>query len=206
MELILLTPPESHPDEIVLLHRFFEAGLPTLHVHKPDWNVGQLRDYFGQIDAKWHNRIVLHAYPHNLDAASPLNELNFALKGIHQPERVRQEAMPLPAKFKVVSTSFHYIKDLLTCEGEYEYLFISPIFNSISKAGYQAAFDLDDLKNALAKSQHQVIALGGIDKDKIEQVRELGFAGIGVLGGVWKADKPVECLGELLALLARHPA
>ncbi len=199
MKLILLTAPDHQPDETSQINQFFEAGLPALHVHKPDWNVEQLIAYFNEIDAKWHKQIVLHAYPHNLNEEYPLNALNIKLKGIHQPERVRQDTMPLPDKFKVISTSFHYIKDLLACKGDYDYLFISPIFNSISKQGYQAAFDLEELKTALAKSQHQVIALGGIDADKIATVRELGFAGIGVLGGVWGAAAPLEAVERLLA-------
>jgi len=93
--------------------------------------------------------------------------------------------MPLPSNFKVISTSFHELHDVIHNEENYEYVFLSPIFNSISKKGYNAAFDMDELKDALTKCTHSVIALGGMDKGKQEIVRKLGFAGMGVLGAVW---------------------
>ncbi len=201
MQLILLTHPQEQPKETISVNHFFEAGLTRLHIHKPDLNPTALKDYIGAIDEKWHPNIVLHAYPNNLGNEHPLNIIPYKLKGIHQPERVRQEAMPLPDKFKVVSTSFHYINDMLDCKGDYEYLFISPVFNSISKQGYEAAFNLDDIKKALEICQHQVIALGGIAADKIEQAKTLGFYGVGVLGGVWNVDKPMEALKELLDVI-----
>ena len=199
MKFILLTHPKEQANETTLLNTFFEEGLETLHLHKPDYVVAQLQEYLNKIDTRWHPKIVLHAYPPNLDTHHPLNEITANLKGIHLPERVRMEAMPLPDKFKVVSTSFHHLKDLLACEGNYEYLFISPIFNSISKQGYQAAFELNDLADAISRSKYPVIGMGGIATDKMQTVRDLGFAGVGVLGGVWQADSPLETLKKLLA-------
>ncbi len=198
MKFILLTPPKTQANESTLLNTFFEKGLQTLHLHKPDYNVLQLQKYLNKIDTKWHPKIVLHAYPSNLAAHHPLNDITANIKGIHLPERVRMEAMPLPDKFKIISTSFHYLKDLLACEGEYEYLFISPIFNSISKQGYQAAFELDDLADAMSRSKYPVIGMGGIAADKMQIVKDLGFAGVGVLGGVWQSDTPLETLKQLI--------
>jgi len=200
MRFILLTPPKTLPDEITLLNTFFEQGLPILHLHKPDYDVSQLQEYLDQIASEWHPKIVLHAYPPNLASHHPLNDIQANIKGIHLPEQVRMEAMPLPDKFKVISTSFHHLNDLLACEGEYEYLFISPIFNSISKQGYQAAFELDDLAHAMSQSKYPVIGMGGIAADKMQVVKDLGFAGVGVLGGVWQSDTPAETLNQLMAL------
>jgi len=183
MKFILLTHPKTQANEAALLNTFFEEGLQTLHLHKPDYDVAQLQEYLNEIDTKWHPKIVLHTYPSNLAPHHPLNDITANLKGIHLPEKVRMEAMFLPNKFKVISTSFHHLKDLLACEGEYEYLFISPIFNSISKQGYQAAFELDDLADAMSRSAYPVIGMGGIAVDKMQTVRDLGFSGVGILGG-----------------------
>ncbi len=187
MKYIVLTPPDDIPNEIERIHSLFnDDNLQILHLHKPNYNIEQLKNYIKKIDAEYHSRMVLHAYPQLLSDAHPLNELPFKLKGIHLPERVRTDRLPLPSNFEVISTSFHELDVLINNEENYEYVFISPIFNSISKKGYNAAFNMDELKDALAKSEHAVIALGGMDKGKEEIVRELGFAGMGVLGAVWK--------------------
>jgi thiamine-phosphate pyrophosphorylase len=41
-------------------------------------------------------------------------------------------------------------------------------------------------------SGKQVIALGGIDEDKIEICRALGFSGVAVLGAIWNSTNAVE--------------
>jgi len=186
MKYIVLTPPDDIPNEIERIHSLFNNdNLQILHLHKPNYNIKQLKKYINKINASYHPRIVLHAYPQFLSEQHPLNELSFKLKGIHLPERVRIDRLPLPSNFKVISTSFHELHDVIHNEENFEYVFLSPIFNSISKKGYKAAFDMNELKDALAKSTHSIVALGGMDKGKQEIVRELGFAGMGVLGAVW---------------------
>lgn len=42
-----------------------------------------------------------------------------------------------------------------------DYAFMSPVFNSITKVGYGAAFDIDELAHAVKSCDLPVIALGG---------------------------------------------
>lgn len=87
---------------------------------------------------------------------------------------------------------FHSLKELQDCEDKYEYAFLSPIFDSISKVGYKSNYDLNEVKMVLKSRKEKIIALGGITIDKIEEVRDLGFFGIAVLGTIWQSDKPIE--------------
>lgn len=93
---------------------------------------------------------------------------------------------------------FHSLDELKNHKGKYEYAFLSPIFNSISKQGYKSNFDLNEVKEKI--KEENIIALGGIDEDKIEACRELGFAGVAVLGSVWKNSDPVGKFKSLKAL------
>jgi thiamine monophosphate synthase len=43
-----------------------------------------------------------------------------------------------------------------------------------------------------AVSGKNIIALGGIDEDKIALVRKIGFIGVAVLGAIWNSKNPVE--------------
>ena len=68
---------------------------------------------------------------------------------------------------------------------------MSPIFVSISKHGYTAAYSHDELKEAFAKGiiDKKVIALGGITPKHIPWLETLGFGGAALLGHVWQQAK-----------------
>ena len=91
---------------------------------------------------------------------------------------------------------FHSLKELENHKEKYEYAFLSPIFDSISKKDYKSNFDLHELKNSPLLARRgvggEVFALGGIDESRIEICRELGFAGVAVLGAIWHSKNPIE--------------
>ena len=111
---------------------------------------------------------------------------------MHYTERTRP-APPLRAvNGQAVSTSFHALEQLAQPWGSaLSYAFLSPIFDSISKAGHSAAeFDRGQLSTALAAAPIPVMALGGVMADNIKEARRMGFDGVAVIGSVWQADDP----------------
>ena len=78
------------------------------------------------------------------------------------------------------------------------YLFLSPIFDSISKQGYPAAFTDDELRRAHSDGiiDDRVIALGGITPTNARKAIALGFGGVAVLGDIWQSADPVSRLKE----------
>ena len=78
---------------------------------------------------------------------------------------------------------------------EFDYLFLSPIFDSISKGGYKSTFSSEQLIEASKAGviDEKVIALGGITIDKIPYLKRLNFGGVAMLGAIYK----VEALNEL---------
>lgn len=68
-----------------------------------------------------------------------------------------------------------------------DYVFLSPIFDSISKSGYHSAFTLEVLQQAAAHNiiDEKVVALGGVTPDKVKWLRQIGFGGAAMLGAVW---------------------
>lgn len=79
-----------------------------------------------------------------------------------------------------------------------DYLFLSPIFDSISKYGYRSKFDPDTLKSFLNSTDKQIIALGGVDADRVSSCRKMGFAGVALLGYIW--NKSEEAISRFLKL------
>jgi phosphoribosylformimino-5-aminoimidazole carboxamide ribonucleotide (ProFAR) isomerase len=112
-----------------------------------------------------------------------------------ETESFRQQISPKYRNRVVLHSDypkFHTLNELEKYQEKYDYAFLSPVFDSISKAGYQSKFNLSFLKEALKNRSEKIIALGGIDEDKLDTVKELGFAGIAMLGAIWQSENPVE--------------
>lgn len=178
--LILFTCEENYNAEKEQLIHFFENGLLLLHVRKPGMKEDELKWWLAQFEEKYLQKMVLHQH-HRLTKAFPV-------KGIHLKERFRSKQKALAesiAQYKskgfTVSSSFHNREQLRNEASRFDYVFLSPVFASVSKKGYGGrAFYVKNLPN-------KVIALGGVETDKIPKAKELGYMGIAVLGGVWLA-------------------
>lgn len=183
--IVLIAPEKDVKNEISILNQLFEAGLEFYHFRKPEKDYQQHCDYLNQIDAKYHNRIVVH-YFHEL-----INDYN--LKGIHFQEQKRRDCLDTPGNYfknlnmfgKTVSSSFHEPDELIACDFEFDYHLLSPVFSSISKEGYEGkGFDV----NAIDKL---VIGMGGVTTSNLHKFTKLGFKGVGVLGGIWNSSTPI---------------
>ena len=193
MKLIVLSRNKIHKSEIGLLQHMFENGLETFHLRKPGSTTKEIEAYLNEIPQKYLNRVVLHSKHH----LAP----KYSLKGIHLTRKHRKSKLKtwiyvkyLKAKHPAltVSTSFHSLNSLIEHGRKYEYVFLSPIFKSISKKNYEGKFKDLNLAVAFEKLSRNIIALGGVDLDKIPKVHEMGFQGAAVLGSIWTSADPVE--------------
>lgn len=174
--LIVITLPHRLPHEEQLITALFEAGLERLHLRKPDYSRQETEALIRLIPACYHDRLVLHDH-HEL-------VLDYALGGVHLNSRNPQA----PADYTgAISCSCHRFSELKQQAPHCSYLFLSPLFPSISKQGYGSGFTLEQLRQAAAEGiiNQQVIALGGIDTGRIRQLRELPFGGYALLGALW---------------------
>lgn len=198
MRLILISPPDPFPDEPRLVARILEKLPVTLHLRKPGQGTAQIAGYLNQVPAALHPRIMVHGHEELL--------MCFNLGGIHFTEKERLARLRRIRRLRqehpdgCISSAFHRIADIPDHDGLFDYIFLSPIFDSISKAGYQAAFDHEALKRFLFRTGHAVIALGGIDERRLDAAASLGFKGAAVLGAIWQAPDPMTAAGRLWAI------
>ncbi|WP_179374984.1 thiamine phosphate synthase [Winogradskyella wichelsiae] len=196
--IVLIAPENDIPNEIEILNQLFREGLLVYHLRKPDKNHEEHVAYLNKIDKEYHNRIVVH-YFHEL-----INDFN--LKGIHFQEQKRMDHIDNPGQYfknlnmfgKTISSSFHEPEVLKACYFEFDYHLLSPVFSSISKKGYKGkGFDVKHIDKT-------IIGMGGINAETIEETITLGFKGIGVLGGVWNAENPLEGFIKIKETYNKH--
>lgn len=183
--LIVITPACAIKDEVRSLELLFARGLQTLHVRKPEMSFKELREYLARIPSRYHPRIVIHSH-YRL-----LNE--FKLRGLHLTEKTRRKRLPpyFNRARHTLSASFHSIADLKKTRREYDYVFLAPVFDSISKAGYRSGFSAEELKLP-GPLNAKIIALGGISAYTVPRIRALNFAGAAALGFVWESKDPLK--------------
>ena len=189
--IVLISPENDIKDEIAILHQLFKNGLEYYHFRKPSKNLEEHIAYLNQIEEKYHDRIIIHYY-HQL-----INQFN--LKGIHFQEQKRIDVLENGSEYfiglqmlgKTMSSSFHEPEVLANCDIEFDYHLLSPVFSSISKKGYEGrGFDVNHIDKP-------IVGMGGINTETIAKTIQLGFEGIGVLGGVWNAENPVESFKKI---------
>jgi thiamine-phosphate pyrophosphorylase len=195
MRLAILSPPEDVPDEHRLVGRILRQSSAIFHLRKPGRGQAAVAAYLRRLPPDLHPRIMVD------DQVQLLGR--FPLRGVHlteterrrHPQAVHRLRHRYPrARF---SSSFHRLSDLSEAADRFDYVFLSPIFDSISKAGYRAAFDHMALARFLTTTRQRVFALGGIDARQVATAAMLGFAGVAVLGAVWHAAQPQQAAGQL---------
>ena len=193
MEWIVITSPGFLQGEADFIDRLFGHGLDRLHLRKPGADIGECRRLLDGISREWLPRIVVH------DNFGLCRE--YGLGGVHLNGR---NPMAPPNHEGSGSRSCHSLEEIFRYKGECDYLTLSPIFNSISKQGYMAAFGPGQLAAARDSGliDRRVMALGGVTLENIPRVKELGFGGVAILGDVWQrmADGSVD---EYLASLRK---
>lgn len=191
MKIIVITRPGFSGGETGLVNDLFRSGLERLHLRKPGASGEQLEEWLKGIDRQYYDRIVLHDC-HGL-------AMKYGLGGVHLNSR-NPEAPHGLADGMTVSRSCHSFDEVARYKDSCSYLFLSPIYDSISKEGYGAAFSSIDLERAAGSGiiDRKVFALGGISAERIPEIRSLGFGGAAVLGALWQAAEPVEYLQRLL--------
>lgn len=176
MKWIVITPPDFIQNEAAFIEQLFEQGLDLLHLRKPNAPVEAYHRLLTMIPIEWHSRIVLHEHFELVN--------DFSLYGVHLNRRCAQ----VPNDFKgSISRSCHSLAEVAVHKSMCNYVFLSPIFNSISKEGYEAAFSNEALQQAAAEGliDEKVVALGGVTAQNIEQLRTWHFGGAAFLGDVW---------------------
>lgn len=176
MKIIAITTPNFIECESSVIPHLLQLGVDLVHIRKPSATSEQMALLLDSLPTWCYDQLVVH------DCLELANKYN--LKGVHLNRRNHT----VPDNFKgSVSMSCHSLEEVEIKKDMADYVFLSPIFNSISKNGYNSAFSKEELHNAMKQGtiDKKVIALGGVSLANIETVKDLGFGGAALLGDIW---------------------
>lgn len=183
--IIALTAAEEFAAELQTIHALFEQGLDLLHLRKYHFSDEQMQRYIASIDAIYHDRLVLHSHP-QLSNALHINR-------IHLNEHHRRNGFFDPQLTNCIcSTSVHHINQFNALDKCWNYAFLSPLFPSISKAGYRQHNPVLDQLQFRSNFDVHLIGLGGIKAENCLLSIEAGADGIALLGALWQAPNPIQ--------------
>lgn len=174
MDIIVITDPDFLPGEAEIIMRLLDEGAYRVHVRKPAADTRSTAHLIEELPAGYRSRLSLHDH-HSIATC-------LGIGGIHLNSRNPQP----PESFSgLISRSCHSLEEIRKYRDECSYMFLSPVFDSISKEGYRSAFSMEDLRKS-GISLHNVFALGGISPDNAALAASTGFGGVSVLGWLWQ--------------------
>lgn len=177
MKLIAITLPKMFRKEPEVIVQLLDSGYDAIHIRKPHSSKEDVAALLSALPESYLNKIVLHDH-------FELTQL-FPISGVHLNRRQQQP----PAGFKgSISRSCHTLNEVAEHKNQYKYMFLSPIYDSLSKPGYRSAFTRHQLEQARDAGiiDHTVYALGGVARTRLNELQELGFGGAAMMGAAWE--------------------
>ncbi|MCF0208899.1 MAG: bifunctional hydroxymethylpyrimidine kinase/phosphomethylpyrimidine kinase [Bacteroidaceae bacterium] len=180
IDLIGITQENFFEGEAEAIMRLLDGDVSRVHIRKPSATADEVEALIRGIRPVYYDRLTIH---NHLELQPKMKLGGVHLNSLHPllPEYIDR-------KSTLVSIACHSIKEISERYDEADYLFLSPIFDSISKQGYGAKYSLQELMEAHESGiiNKKIVAMGGITPDRIATIKALGFGGAALLGALWE--------------------
>lgn len=197
MKLIVISHNKSYPEEIAVIKSLFKSGMECFHLRKPGASIREIEDIIRALPEDYQSKTIIHNH-HILAFKYKVRGIHFNSKALKNKFETRLKTW-LYRRFRpalYLTASAHSLSGLMSLTKTFNYAFLSPVFDSISKSGYQSAFKSETLTKKLQNAPLPVVALGGVNAAKIKLVKEMNFSGAALLGAIWESDDPVGVFKE----------
>lgn len=124
--------------------------------------------------------------------------------GIHigQSDLEYQTVRKILGKEKIIGLSVESMDDIIAANQlDVDYIGISPIFATETKKDTKTPFGLDGLREAVRKSIHPTVAIGGINRGNIDEISKTGVCGAAVVSSIISAYSPCNAARELKTII-----
>ena len=190
---ILLSSPYIIHKEIITVKSFLREDDNIFHLRRYKFSEEDVATFLSSFSEEERKQIVLNHH-HFLASEFGINRLHFSEKD--RIEIGDEKIEKLHSLGFILSTSVHTVDDFQKLNSVFQYAFLSPVFDSISKENYKAViFDLANIRKDI-----KLIALGGVTIENFNEALNLGFDGVAFLGGVWNQENPLTYVNQLISL------
>lgn len=156
----------NYPKEEEIIRFLLDNGLDFYHLRKDNWYKEDFELFVSGFNREEQQKIVCH-FPEKIGDCL-----------IHHSVQNKKK------EGQFHSCSNHHLEEVLESVKNYENLFWSPVFDSISKDNYSANESID-LEKIPSKLRKRIIALGGVEPSKFKELKERGFSQIAIKGWFW---------------------
>ena len=200
MKLIVVSSAYDIENEIGLIELMFRKGMDKFHLRKPNYTTKDYETFLDRLHPKFRKHIIIHSR-HNMAFRYKLKGINLGRN--HKRTKLKTFwkvfKMKLINKKLIVTSEFDSLTQFNASRYPYDYVMLSPVYDSISKKGKRSKFNHSRLKKAFkTKRNYEVYAGGGITADRIAHCQELGFDGVAVMGSIWESEDPIASFEECL--------
>jgi len=178
-----LVPVENEWD---ILTELFEAGLEKFYLRKPGMRLEKYEACLRNIPERFMDRVVLHEH-FTIMYDYPFKEIHLKTRereGFSLKDRFLSLIVEAHNEGIICSTSVHNLDELNDIDGVLDRLWVSPVFDSISRPGHSS--ETDWIKTLNNKYYHsKIVALGGIHEDNVHALMRKPFDEVALLGAIW---------------------
>lgn len=178
MRRIVITDEAFIYNEAEAITRLLSWGVERVHIRKPGAKADDVRALVEGVPSDLRKRLSMH------DCLELADELGVG--GIHVNSRNEH---CVPKDFRGLRSRGCHSVEELGLYRDYDYLFLSPVFDSISKDGYRNEGLLQEYVAYYREHGEElppVIALGGVKPSSFGVLMDTHFAGGAMLGAVWQ--------------------
>jgi thiamine-phosphate pyrophosphorylase len=177
-----------------VLHDAIKAGVPAIQLRERDLSTSDLLSLTQKIQAITTSGSVSLIVNDRVDLTMALN-----LDGVH----LRSDSLPpLPVRQligprRLIGVSTHSVEDVRRAnQGGADYVVFGPIFETPSKRPFGSPLGLHLLADVCRRSSIPVLAIGGITRERVHDVRRAGAHGVAVIGALLSRNDIGEAVRE----------
>lgn len=197
--LYLVLSDPSDPEEFAELARSaVRAGIPAVQLRCRDVDDGALLNYAKQMRDITANTKTLFIVNDRVDIALLANA-----DGVHigQSDIPAASVREILGGDRILGLSTHNLQQARAAQNlPLDYIGFGPVWPTDSKVKPDPVVGVDNLRECVKFSKLPVVAIGGINRSRMEDMAEIAYNNIAVIRAVRNVDDPEREMAELMRL------
>ncbi|MFN8278033.1 MAG: hypothetical protein U0T84_11150 [Chitinophagales bacterium] len=191
MKIAVMTNPYELMNETHIINGLFHEGLEELHVRKPAMNRKDMIAYLEGIHPEYHNRIILHSH------FSLVHKFN--VRGVHMDEDLLKNSLfnwfldvfVIRKRGLKKCVTVHSTSHVAPVAQSADEILLGPVFRKVSQFNCSRMLKREKILKTLERYSNQLVGLGSVCMQTIDEYQSLGFRSVTVQSAVWKCPDPV---------------